>query len=174
MQFDLQHAVQIIERISSVVDSLLRGLDDEWIYKNEGGDTWSAYDIVGHFIEGEDTDWIPRMNIILSDSSDKTFEPFDRFAQFEKSKGKSLDQLLDEFKIKRKKSLDALLNANLQSHDLQLKGIHPAFGEVTLEQLLAAWVVHDLAHVNQISRVLAKQYTDAVGPWKAYMNILNR
>jgi hypothetical protein len=174
MQFNLQHAIQIIERIPNVVDTLLRGLDDELIYKNEGGDTWSAYDIVGHFIEGEDTDWIPRMNIILSSSENKTFEPFDRFAQFEKSKGKSLNELLDEFKTKRKKSLEALTSANLQSQDLQSKGIHPAFGDVTLEQLLAAWAVHDLAHINQISRVLAKQYTDAVGPWKEYMNILNR
>ncbi|MFI5135299.1 MAG: DinB family protein, partial [Chitinophagales bacterium] len=127
-----------------------------------------------HLINGEKTDWIPRMKIILSKDGDKRFEPFDRFAQFKESKGKSLQQLIDEFKTLREKSIDELKKANLSDEDLEKTGIHPEFGTVTLKQHLSSWVVHDLGHIAQIARVMAKQYHDEVGPWKKYLTILYR
>ena len=144
----------------------------DWTYVNEGGETWTVYDILGHLIHGEKTDWIPRAEIILSENTDKTFKPFDRFAQFEDSEGKSLNQLLDEFKILRRKNIAHLLSKKITGKNLEEKGIHPAFGEVNLSQLLATWVVHDLNHIAQISRVMAKQYKAETGPWIAYLSIL--
>jgi hypothetical protein len=174
MQFDLELSLQILRRTPDVVATMLSGLSDEWTMVNEGGDTWSAYDIVGHLIHGENTDWIPRMKIILDETSSKRFEPFDHFAQFENSKGKTFDDLLEEFKVLRENNTSQLEYIRPNAEQLQKKGIHPAFGEVTLAELLAAWVVHDLAHINQLSRVMAKQYKESVGPWTAYMNILNQ
>ena len=171
MKFNLQQAIQILERTPQVVTSMLRGLDDAWTKSNEGKDTWSPYDIIGHYIHGEKTDWIPRMEIILG-LGDKNFIPFDRFAQFNDSKGKSLDDLLDEFSSLRSSNISKL-KAAVSDSDLQKTGIHPKFGPVTLEQLLAAWVAHDLTHIYQISRVMARQYGAAVGPWKEFMRILN-
>ena len=171
MKFNLQQAIQILERTPQVVTSMLRGLDDAWTKSNEGKDTWSPYDIIGHYIHGEKTDWIPRMEIILG-LGDKNFIPFDRFAQFNDSKGKSLDDLLDEFSSLRSSNISKL-KAAVSDSDLQKTGIHPKFGPVTLEQLLAAWVAHDLTHIYQISRVMARQYDAAVGPWKEFMRILN-
>lgn len=172
MEFRLSQAIEILSRTPAVVETLLSGLSDGWTMNNEGEDTWSPYDVIGHYIEGEKSDWITRMNIILSDDSEKKFKPFDRFAQFNDSKGKSLDELLDEFKRLRKANLFALQSANITDADLDKTGIHPQFGNVTLRQLLATWVVHDLSHINQMSRVMAKQYARAIGPWTEYFNVI--
>lgn len=172
MSFDLTKSIEILERTPAVITDMLRGLSEEWICHNEGGDTWSPYDIVGHLIHGERTDWITRMNIILSDSPDKRFQPFDRFAQIGESKGKSLSQLLDTFRLLREQNLEVLRSLNLTSEDLSKQGIHPAFGDVSLSQLLATWVVHDLNHIAQIARVMAAQYRTAVGPWVPYLRVL--
>jgi hypothetical protein len=173
MEFLIDEALPVLERTPLVVSQLLKNLPDCWIYQNEGGDTWTAYDVVGHYIHGEKTDWIPRMKIILR-KDDKHFVPFDRFAQFRDSKGKSLDQLLEEFAELRKKNIEELRAIILDGEMLDRKGIHPQFGEVSLRELLSSWVVHDLTHINQIARIMAKQYEEAVGPWNAYMGILNR
>lgn len=172
MNFSLAKSIEVLERTPNTLIALLQNVSDDWTLPNEGNATWSVYDIVGHLIEGEKTDWIPRMEMILSDKTDKTFEPFDRFAQLEHSKGKSLTQMLDEFKTLRKNNLEHLRSKELTDENYKEKGIHPHFGEVTLAQLLATWTVHDLNHIAQISRVMAKQYVTAVGPWKAYLKIL--
>jgi len=172
MNFSLARSIEMLERTPDTLIALLQNVSDDWTSPNEGGVTWSVYDIVGHLIEGEKTDWIPRMELILSGNRDKTFAPFDRFAQQEHSKGKTLKQLLDEFKRLRTNNLEHLRSKELTDKSLNEKGIHPHFGEVTLSQLLATWTVHDLNHIAQISRVMAKQYTAEVGPWKAYLKIL--
>jgi uncharacterized damage-inducible protein DinB len=172
MNFTVEKSLEILERTPHVLITMLQNISDDWTFTNEGGETWSVYDILGHLIHGEKTDWIPRAEIILSESSDKTFIPFDRFAQFENSKGKSLNQLLNEFKLLRERNVEHLRSKKITSKDLEETGIHPAFGEVTLSQLLSTWVVHDLNHIAQISRVMAKQYKTGVGPWTAYLKIL--
>ena len=174
MEFDLKKSLEILERTPIVLETMLSGLSDEWIVNNEGPDTWSPFDILGHLVQGENTDWIPRMGIILSDQKDKSFEPFDRFAQFETSKGKSLKQLIDEFKELRKRNIQILVSKELTEDNLDQKGTHPTFNQVTLRQLLSTWVVHDLNHIAQISRVMAKQYKLEVGPWKEYLKIVNQ
>ena len=174
MHFDLHRSVPILERTPAVVSTLLSDLHDDWIYSNEGENTWSPFDIVGHLIHGEKTDWIPRLNIILSNSGNKTFQPFDRFAQFEESKGKSLNDLLAEFADLRKENLARLHAMSITPDMLSRTAQHPALGQVNLEQLLSSWVVHDLGHINQITRVMAKQYKQAVGPWVQYLGVLNR
>jgi len=171
MQFSLLQSMEILERTPVVIDSLLGNLSDSWVKGNEGGESWSPYDIVGHLIHGEKTDWMVRAEIILS-KRDKHFELFDRFAQFQDSKGKNLQQLLDEFHELRRNNLQKLKTMSVSNDDLTKTGIHPAFGEVTLSQLLATWVVHDLNHIHQISRVMAKQYASAVGPWIEYLGVL--
>jgi uncharacterized damage-inducible protein DinB len=153
---------------------MLQNISPDWTENNEGGETWSVFDVLGHLVHGEKTDWIPRAKIILSDAPDKTFQPFDRFAQFDESKGKTLQQLLDELKMLRKKNIEILRSEKLTNENLEEKGGHPALGEVTLAQLLATWTVHDLDHISQISRIMAKQYKEAVGPWVEYLGILNR
>lgn len=173
MKFTVEKSFEILERTPGVLRSMLHGLSPEWAHQNEGGDTWSPYDIVGHLIHGEKTDWIPRMEIILSGKPERTFQPFDRFAQFEESKGKSLEQLLDEFENLRFQNLQLLTSKELRSTDLAEKGTHPALGEATLAQLLATWTVHDLNHIAQISRVMARQYKTEVGPWVEYLHILH-
>lgn len=172
MSFDLYKSIEILERTPAVITDMLHGLSEEWTGQNEGPDTWSPYDIVGHLIHGEKTDWITRMNIIRSVGTDKRFEPFDRFAQIRDGKGKTLSQLLDAFRSLREQNLQVLRSANLIPEDLSKEGIHPAFGSVSLSQLLAAWVVHDLNHIAQIARVMAVQYRSAVGPWVAYLRVL--
>ena len=174
MNFSIEKSLEILERTPKVLDSLLQGISDDWTSNNEGPETWSAYDVVGHLIHGEITDWIPRADIILSQNPDKKFTPFNRFAQTEDSEGKSLQQLLEEFKTLRKKNIEHLRSKNISSLDLEKKGIHPAFGEVTLAQLLSTWVVHDLNHLAQVSRVMAKYYLKDVGPWTAYLKILQQ
>lgn len=171
MTFTLEKSIAILERTPFVVEMLLRDLPDDWTMTNEGGDSWSPYDIVGHFIHGEKTDWVPRLKIILGDGN-KRFEPFDRFAQINNSKGKTLSELLVEFKLRRKANVEILQHANLAESSLLKTGIHPTFGEVTLKQLLATWVVHDLNHIGQIARVMAHQYKAEVGPWIEFLGIL--
>jgi hypothetical protein len=172
MQFDLNRSLEILERTPLILESMLGWLSEDWVMNNEGADTWSPFDVVGHLIHGETTDWITRMDIILSGAADRTFKPFDRFAQFRESEGKTMQQLLDEFKRARKHNTELLRSKNLTEADLQLTGIHPSFGQVTLQNLLATWVVHDLDHIMQIARVMAKQYRSEVGPWVEYLKIL--
>jgi hypothetical protein len=172
MEFNIQSALQILERTPFVIEAMLQDLDEQWTHTNEGGNSWSAFDIVGHYIHGEKTDWVPRMNIILSDDAKKDFVPFDRFAQFSDTKGKTLDQLLNEFKVFRAKNIEQLKLKGLTEDLLNRTGVHPTFGNVTLRQLLSAWVVHDLTHIYQISRVMAKQYEIEVGPWKEFLGVL--
>ncbi|HEX8264778.1 MAG TPA: DinB family protein, partial [Pyrinomonadaceae bacterium] len=164
---------EILERTPEVLETMLQNVSADWTENNEGGETWSVFDVLGHLVHGEKTDWIARMEIILSDAPDKKFAPFDRFAQFEDSEAKTLRELLEEFKGLRKKNVDVLRSKKLTTENLEQKGVHPAFGEVTLKQLLATWTVHDLDHISQISRVMAKQYKEAVGPWTQYLKILN-
>lgn len=172
MKFNLSKSILILERTPTVLNSLLRDLPNDWTSPNEGADTWSPYDVIGHLVHGEKTDWLTRTKIILSKGDHKNFEPFDRFAQFEDSKGKSINQLLDEFRSLREDNLAELQSLNITELQLELKGKHPEFGTVTLNELLSTWVAHDLGHIAQISRVMAKQYEDEVGPWKAYLGIL--
>ena len=172
MKFKITQAIEILERTPSTLGTLLDGLSEEWTENNEGEESWSPYDVVGHLIHGEKTDWIKRLEIVLADGGNKIFEPFDRFAQFEESKGKTLNQLLAEFKDIRTENLQYLKSKNLNGNDFHKKGIHPALGEATLENLLSTWVVHDLNHLSQISRVMAKQYKNSVGPWVEYLPIL--
>lgn len=172
MQYNLPQAITILERTPAVLRTYLYDLPTEWTSPNEGPDTWSPFDIIGHLIHGEQEDWLKRTNLILSDNEDKTFEPFDRFAQFELSKGKTINELLDEFEALRIENLRQLKELNLSEEQLQLKGRHPALGDVTLKELLSCWVVHDLGHISQISRVMAKQYKAEVGPWIEFLGIL--
>jgi DinB superfamily len=174
MEFKLEHATEILRRTPKTLNSLLHHLSEPWLFQNEGPETWSPFDIVGHLIHGEETDWIPRAKIVLEHGEERAFEPFDRFAMFEKSKGKTLAQLLDTFASLREVNLQQLDNMKLSSVDLERKGKHPELGVVTLRQLLATWVVHDLGHVGQVVRVMSKQYRDEVGPWKEYLPILVR
>ncbi|NMH89147.1 DinB family protein [Flavivirga algicola] len=173
MTYNLDQALEILERTPNTLNIMLLGLSDEWIYNNEGDNTWSAFDVVGHLIHGEKTDWIVRIQIILSDSSNKVFESFDRFAQFGNSKDKTLQQLLKEFSELRTENLKKLKDFKITESQLKMKAAHPELGEVRLKELLACWVAHDLAHIVQIARVMAKQYKDEVGPWKAFIPILN-
>lgn len=169
----MNKSIEILTNTPGVLESLLDGLSDEWLHSNEGMDTWSPYDIIGHLVQGESTDWMERMDIILN-RDDKHFRPFDRFAQFTESEGKSLSDLLIEFRELRQKNLETLKKIDLTEDKLNKIGIHPKFGEVTLKQLLSTWTVHDLNHLAQISRVMAKQYKEETGPWVEYLPILTR
>lgn len=173
MEFQLLHAKEILGRTPATLNSLLRGLPDEWLRSNEGRESWSPFDVVGHLIHGEETDWIPRARMILEYGGNRSFEPFDRFAMFEKSRGKSMNELLDRFEQLRAESLRQLEEIDLKPETLMKRGKHPELGEVTLGQLLSTWVVHDLGHIGQIVRVMARQYKDAVGAWQAYLSVLN-
>lgn len=173
MNFTIAQSLTILERTPEVLHHLLSGLSPDWVMHNEGGDSFSPYDVIGHLIHGEKTDWVVRAKILLSDSPTKQFEPWDRFAQFEASKGKSLQQLLDEFALLRRANLNWLKNAGITEIDLDKTGIHPALGTVSLRNLLATWVVHDLTHTAQITRVMARQYTTEIGPWKEFFRILS-
>ena len=172
MKFQIEKAVEILSQTPVAVKSLLGNLSDDWIENSPDSENWSAFDIVGHLIHGEETDWIPRAEIILAQGKNRNFEPFDRFAQFEISKGKTLNELIETFAAARAKNLAVLREMSLTEEKLKLKGIHPELGEVTLEQLLATWVVHDLNHIKQIVTVLARKYAENVGAWKQYLSIL--
>jgi hypothetical protein len=171
-EFNLDETIAVLTRTPATLDALLRGLPASWVRSNEGKDTWSAFDIVGHLIVGERTDWMARVRVILESGEARPFDPFDRFAQLKETQNKSLEQLLDDFARLRKENLAALQALNLQPEDLSRQGRHPALGVVTLSQLLATWAVHDLTHVHQLSRVMAHQYRGAVGPWSAYLGVL--
>jgi len=168
----MDEAVALLSRTPATLDTLLRGLPEAWTAANEGGDTWSPYDVVGHLIHAERADWVPRAKIILAHGEARAFDPFDRLAQFADSQGKTLSSLLDEFAALRQQSLRDLAAFGITDVDLDRRGRHPAFGAVTLRQLLATWVAHDFDHIMQISRVLARQYSDEVGPWRAYLRII--
>ena len=172
MEFKLEHAIEILQRTPATLNSLLRDLPEPLLFQNEGSETWSPYDVIGHLIHGEETDWIPRAKIILEHGEARAFESFDRVAMFEKSKGKSISELLDMFAQARGESLREIQSMNLTSDLLDKRGRHPELGVVTLKQLLSTWVVHDLGHIRQVVRVMSKQYGDTVGPWKAYLSIL--
>lgn len=172
MQHYLAHTLSLLSRTPGALNALLRDLPEVWTLCDEGENTWSAFGIVGHLLHGERTDWIPRVKRILQFGESKAFESFDRWAQERESRGKSFAQLLDEFAHARSENLAELRALNLQPADLERRGQHPSLGVVTLSQLLATWVVHDLTHLHQISRVLAHQYREAVGPWSDFLGVL--
>ena len=172
MEHNLQHTIALLSRTPATLNALLRDLPETWTFRNEGENTWSAFDIVGHLIHGERTDWMPRVRIVLQSGETQTFEPFDRWGQIRESQGKSLGELLDEFARLRSESLGELRALNLRKEDLERRGRHPALGVVTLSELLATWAAHDLTHLHQISRVMAHQYREAVGPWSGSLGVL--
>ncbi len=172
MHFNLEKSLEILERTPQVLTVFLENLAHEWTNNTEGTNTWSAFDIVGHLIHGEKTDWIPRTKLILGSKTPPTFASFDRFAQFDSSKDKNLTALLKEFMILRTKNIEILKTLEITPFTLQKTAFHPQLGEITLAELLATWVTHDLNHIAQISRVMAKQYKDNVGPWVAYIGVL--
>jgi uncharacterized damage-inducible protein DinB len=172
MEFDLNLAIDILRRSPAVLDALLRGVDQVWARGTEGPDTFSPFDVVGHLIDGEETDWIPRAQIILAQGPNPRFEPYDRFRHRNRNAARTLESLLAEFAELRASNLDQLRSWRLTEATLELRGTHPTLGPVTLQQLLAAWVVHDLEHVAQVARVMAKQYRSEVGPWVPYLPVL--
>jgi len=172
MEFQIELATEVLRNTPSTLNSLLRNVSEPWLIHNEGPETWSPFDIVGHLIHGEETDWIPRAKIILEHGQERLFEPFDRFAMFEKSRGKTIAELLDTFARLREVNLKELETMKLTAAELGKRGRHPELGLVTLRQLLATWVVHDLGHVGQVVRVMSKQYKTEVGPWQEYLPIL--
>lgn len=173
MQYSIQRSTEILERTPAVLTTLLAGLSDDWVMNNEGPETFSPYDVIGHLVHGEKTDWVVRAKMILEFGNTQTFERYDRFAQYEESKGKSLQQLLDEFAAIRKENMLWFKSLNLTEDDLDRQGMHPVLGDVTLRHLLSTWVVHDLTHIAQITRVMAKQYKTEMGPWPEFFRILN-
>jgi hypothetical protein len=172
MEHNLQHTISLLSRTPPALDALLRDLPETWTLRNEGENTWSAFDVVGHLIHADRTDWMPRVRTILQFGEAQPFAPFDRSGQAREIKGKSLGQLLDEFAHVRSENLGALRALNLRQEDLELRGRHPALGVVTLSELLATWAAHDLTHLHQISRVMAHQYRETVGPWSEYLGVL--
>jgi hypothetical protein len=173
MTFDLADAARILAATPSVLRALLQDLPPDWVSRNEGPATWSPYDVVGHLIHGERTDWMPRARLILSAGDSVAFEPFDREAQFRESRGRPLDELLTEFAALRAANLQQLEAMHLSAADLDARGRHPALGPVTLRQLLATWVAHDCDHIMQVARVIGSQYADEVGPWRAYLRVIS-
>ena len=169
---NLDNTIALLSRTPSTLNTLLRDLPEAWTLRNEGENTWSAFDVVGHLIHGELTDWMPRARMILEFGDSRPFEPFDRLAQTRASQGKSLAQLLDEFASLRSENLLQLRAMNLRDQDLARRGKHPALGSVTLSELLATWAAHDLTHLHQLSRIMAHQYRDAVGPWTAFLGVM--
>src|SRR5258708_7534344 len=172
MQFSLAEATAVLTRTPTILNALLRGLPSVWVRCNEGKDSWNAFDIVGHLIVGEHTDWMPGVRMVLENGEARPFDPFDGFGQLKENQEKSIEQLLDDFSRLRTENLAALRALNLQPGDLSRRGRHPALGVVTLSELLATWAVHDLTHMHQLSRVMAHQYRDALGPWIAYLGVL--
>ncbi len=172
MKFQLDQAMEVLARTPVVLRGMLENVSDVWARSNYGPETFSPFDVVGHLIHGEKTDWMPRLRIILQHGESRPFEPFDRYAMYEESKGKSTGQLLDEFEHLRSENLRALRDLRLTEKQLTLRGTHPALGSVSADNLLATWVAHDLNHIAQIAKAMAYQYGDAVGPWREYLSIL--
>ncbi len=173
MNYDLEKSISILERTPTVVRQLLQGLHPDWLMNNEGPETFSPYDVMGHLVHGEKTDWTARVKLIFESGNKMSFEKFDRFAMYEESKGKTIGDLFDEFDKLRSENIQWFKSLGLKPGDLAKKGLHPVLGEVTLENLLATWVVHDLTHIAQICRVMAKQYKEAVGPWTEFFRLLH-
>jgi hypothetical protein len=173
MEHNLQHAISLLARIPATLDALLLDLPEFWTLQNEGENTWNVCDVVGHLIYGEHANWMPRARMILQFGEGQAFEPFDRLAFLRESQGKSLRQLLDEFGDLRSENLNELRALNLRQQDLDLRGRHPAFGVVTLSQLLATWAAHDLTHLHQITRIMAHQYRNTVGPWIRNLGVMH-
>ncbi len=173
MPHDLAQTFALLRNTPASLSALLRDLPDSWTHRNEGDSTWTIYDVVGHLAYGDTSDWPARARIILKHGESQPFTPFDRLGQTRSSQGKSLSQLLDDFATLRARNLDELQSLNLTAEDLERRGIHPAFGPVTVSQLLAAWAVHDMTHLHQISRILAHQYREAVGPWQKFLGVLH-
>lgn len=173
MRFDLERSYEVLERTPVVLKALLGNLHDDWVVHNEGPDTFSPYDVIGHLVHGEKTDWMVRTRRILEYGTARPFDPYDRFAQYEESKGKSLQLLLDEFEKLRAGNIADLRSLGITEADLEKRGMHPSLGEVTLRHLLSTWVVHDLTHIAQITRVMAKQYKEEMGPWPEFFRILS-
>jgi DinB superfamily len=172
MEHKPQDTISLLSRTPAALDALLRDQPETWTIRNEGENTWSALDVVGHLIHGERTDWMPRVTLMLQFGEARTFDPFDMSGHLQVIQGKSLGQLLDEFARLRSENLGELRALNLRPDDLERRGRHPAFGLVTLSELLATWAVHDLTHLHQISRIMAHQYREAVGPWSKYLGVL--
>lgn len=172
MEHNLEYTIALLARTPIALNALLRDLPEGWTSRNEGEDTWSAFDVVGHLIHGERTDWMPRAKIILLSGETRPFDPFDRWGHVRESQGKSLGQLLDEFARLRTENLVELRAWKLRQEDLERRGQHPSLGVVTLSELLATWATHDLTHLHQVSRVMAHQYRESVGPWRAYLGVL--
>jgi DinB superfamily len=172
MRFELASSLDILRRTPATLRALLEGAGDDWTRSNEGPDTFSPFDVVGHLIDGEETDWMPRARLILSRNPEAAFTPYDRFRHYQRNRGRSLPSLLDELARLRAGNLEALAAWNLGAAELDLRAMHPSLGAVTLRQLLATWVAHDLGHVAQVARVMAKQYRDEVGPWVEYLPVL--
>jgi hypothetical protein len=172
MALNLNDTISLLARTPATLNTLLRNQPEIWTHRNEGENTWSVYDVIGHLAHGERADWIPRAHRILQCGESKAFEPFDRFAQFRESEGKSLAQLLDEFAQLRTANLVELRAWRLRPEDLEKGGLHPSLGPVTMSQLLATWAAHDMTHLHQISRILAHQYRETVGPWSQYLGVL--
>ncbi len=172
--FQLDEGLGILARTPATLDALLRGLPPHWIAAHEGGETWSPFDVIGHLVHGERTDWVSRARIILEHGQARPFSAVDRLAQFDANRGRTLESLLEEFAALRRESLAAVVSMQLTPDDLDRTGRHPVFGQVTLRQVLATWVAHDLDHIVQVARTLAKQYSDEVGPWRAYLGVIHR
>jgi hypothetical protein len=172
LEHNLQDTISLLSRTPATLDALLRDLPEAWTLRNEGGDTWSVFDVVGHLIHAERADWMPRAKIVLEHGEERAFEPFDRLGQVRESQGKTLGQLLDTFARLRSENLEELRALHLRPEDLALRGRHPGLGAVTLSELLATWAAHDLTHLHQISRIMAHQYRETVGPWSRYLGVL--
>jgi hypothetical protein len=172
MKFEFNKSIELLQTTPSILRAWLDQLPLDWILSNEGEDSWSPFDVVGHLIHGEKTDWIARAEIILSDEADKEFEPFDRFAMFDDSKGKTIHELLSEFEDLRRQNIEQLRSMQITEADFDKTGLHPNLGVVTLRQLISTWVAHDLDHLGQISGIMARQYKEEVGPWREFLGIL--
>ncbi len=172
MKHNLDETISLLSRIPAALDALLRDLPESWTLQNEGENTASAFDVIAHLIHNERVNWVPRAKMLLEFGETRTFEPFDRWGHIQESQDKSLGQLLDEFAHLRSENLNELRAWNLRQADLEKRGMHPAFGAITLSQLLATWATHDLTHLHQISRIMAYQYQEAVGPWIKYLGVM--
>ena len=172
MEHNLEHTLALLARTPAALNALLRDLPETWTSRNEGEKTWSAFDVVGHLIYAERANWMPRAKMVLEFGETRAFESFDRWGHVRESQGKSLAQLLDEFARVRAENLTELRGLNLRPEDLARRGRHPAVGVVTLSELLATWAAHDLTHLHQISRIMAYQYREAVGPWSKFLGVL--
>ncbi|HLW79612.1 MAG TPA: DinB family protein [Terriglobia bacterium] len=172
MEHNLQHTIALLTRTPAALNALLRDLPEAWTLRNEGENTWSAFDVAGHLIHADRTDWMTRARTILQLGETRAFEPFDRSGHVRECQGKTIEQLLDEFARLRSENLGELRRLNLRPEDLVRRGRHPALGTVTLSELLATWAAHDLTHLHQISRIMAHQYREAVGPWSRFLGVM--